>query len=275
LAAVMAIVDGLAWRWHLLRKRWYLATSFRNGVSLARAYARHLPRGRAVCWDGTVIVHPPELIGLPETLLEVWYEQIYTRGFYTPRAGDRIIDGGANIGLFSLWMARQAPCRIVAFEPVKQNYEMLLRNLENAGVTTVEAKRAGLSGVPGHATMTNSPRSLDHRLVHADGVMTAEAVPTYSLKQAIAFAGDQVDFCKIDIEGSERDVFEAADETTLGQVRRFAIEYHDNIRPGTLQLLRQRLAGTHDVRIEPSAGGYGMIYSRRRDLSSAGDRQAG
>jgi FkbM family methyltransferase len=262
----MGLVDGVAWRWRLFRKRWFLATSFRNGVSLVRAYDRHMPRGRAVCWDGTVIVHPPDLIGLPETLLEVWYEQIYTRAFYSPRAGDRVIDGGANIGLFSLWLAQQARCHIVAFEPVAQNFDMLLGNLAAAGVTTVDPKHAGLSGTPGHATMTSSPRSLDHRLVPVRSGSVAEAVPTYSLAQAIDFAGGEVDLCKLDIEGSERDVFEAADAPTLLRVRRFAIEYHDNIRPGTLELLRSRLRATHEVRVEPTSSGYGMLYSSRRDL---------
>jgi FkbM family methyltransferase len=254
---MMGLVDGIAWRWRLFRKRWFLATSFRNGVSLVRAYDRHMPRGRAVCWDGTAIAHRPDLIGLPETLLEVRYEQVYTRGLYTPRAGDRIIDGGPNIGLFSLWIARQAPCRIVAFEPVSRNYEMLLENLGQAGITTVDAKRAGLSGVPGYATMTSSPRSFDHRLVPRRGGAAPEAVPTYSLAQAIAFVGDEVDLCKLDIEGSERDVFEAVEDETLRKVRRFVIEYHDNMRPGTLELLRRRLAPTHDLRVEPNAAATG------------------
>jgi FkbM family methyltransferase len=263
----MGLVDGVAWRWQLFRQRWFLATSFRNGMSLARALAQHAPRGRAVCWDGTEIIHPPELSGLPETLLEVWREQVYTRGFYMPRAGDHIIDGGANVGLFSLWMARQAPCRIVAFEPVDRNYRMLLENLRSAGVTTVDAHLAGLSGIPGYATITSSPRSLDHRLVNATGVTTS-AVPTYSLAQAVEFAGGDVDFCKLDIEGSEQDVFERVDETTLRRVHRFAIEYHDNIRPGTCDLLRRRLDATHDIRVLPSRQGYGMLYARRRDVSA-------
>ena len=265
---MMGLVDGFAWRWQLMRRRLYLATSFRNGVALALAHRSRVPLGRAVRWDGTVIIHPPDLGGLPETLLEVWRDQVYTRGFYVPQPGHRVIDGGANIGLFSLWIARQAPCRIVAFEPVRRNYEMLLENLDNAGVTTVEAKQAGLSGIPGHATMTSSPRSLDHRLVPVRGAAAPEAVPTYSLAQAVAFAGGEVDLCKLDIEGSERDVFEAVDDETLRKVRRFAIEYHDNIRPGTRDVLCRRLEDTHNVRVEPAPAGYGMLYSRRRDVSS-------
>jgi FkbM family methyltransferase len=263
---MMGLVDGFAWRWQLIRRRLYLATSFRNGVALALAHRSRVPLGRAVRWDGTVIMHPPDLGGLPETLLEVWRDQVYTRGFYVPQPGHRVIDGGANIGLFSLWIARQAPCHVVAFEPVSRNYQMLLENLRNARVTIVAARQAGLSGIPGRATMTNSPRSLDHRLVAVNETAAPDSVPTYSLAQAVDFAGDEVDFCKLDIEGSERDVFEHVDPATLRRVRRFAIEYHDNIRPGTREFLCRRLEETHHVRVEPTADGYGMLYALRRDV---------
>jgi FkbM family methyltransferase len=263
----VGVIDGVAWRWRLFRQRWYLATSFRNGISLALAYGRRVPRGRAVCWDGTVIVHPPDLGGLSETLVEVWHYQVYTRGFYEPMPGDRIIDGGANVGLFSLWIARRARCHVVAFEPVARNHQMLLENLRAFGVTTVDVKHAALSGAPGLATMTGSPRSLDHRLVPVIAGAAAVTVPTYSLAQAIEFAGDEIDLCKLDIEGSERDVFETVDTATLRRVRRFAIEYHDNIRPGTSELIRRRLDETHHIRVEPAPFGYGMLYSRRRDIT--------
>jgi FkbM family methyltransferase len=261
----MGLRDGLGWRWRILRRRWFLVKSFRNGVSLALGHRARKPRARAVWWDGTVIAHPPGLAGLPETLLEIWYDEVYTRDFYTPSAGDVIVDGGANIGLFSLWIARQAPCRIVAFEPFEQNYAVLLSNLEAAGASSsVDAVHGALSGKSGHASMARGARSLDHRLRLDEGKAAETAVRTYSLAEALDRAGADVDLCKLDIEGSERDVFEHVNPETLGRVRRFAIEYHDNLRPGTLALLETKLGATHDLRVERMSVGYGMLYALRR-----------
>ena len=42
-----------------------------------------------------------------------------------------IIDAGANIGLASIWFASKFPeARILAIEPEKSNYELLVRNVE-------------------------------------------------------------------------------------------------------------------------------------------------
>jgi hypothetical protein len=70
---------------------------------------------------------------------------------------------------------------------------------------------------------------------------------------------------KCDIEGSEYDLFHAAKSGDIQRVQRYAIEFHNNIRPGTLDLLRDRLSATHDLVIQ-SAGpdpqsGYGMLYA--------------
>ena len=50
----------------------------------------------------------------------------------------------------------------------------------------------------------------------------------------------EIDFLKVDIEGSERDVFAAASRI-VGRFKRIAMEYHDQIVPGTLELLRRVL----------------------------------
>ena len=73
---------------------------------------------------------------------------------------------------------------------------------------------------------------------------------------------------KCDIEGSEYDLFQSARPEDILRVQRFAIEFHNNIRPGTLDLLRDRLSATHKLVIQ-SAGpdprsGYGMLYATAR-----------
>ena len=40
-----------------------------------------------------------------------------------------VIDVGANVGMFSIYVNKKFGCKIVAFEPVKQNYDNFMRNI--------------------------------------------------------------------------------------------------------------------------------------------------
>jgi methyltransferase FkbM-like protein len=78
---------------------------------------------------------------------------------------------------------------------------------------------------------------------------------------------EEIDFLKVDIEGSEHDVFAAANPDLLGRFKRLAMEYHDQIVPGTLDLLRRVLSPTHEITVRPSKmEGCGILLARRRDL---------
>ena len=60
----------------------------------------------------------------------------------------------------------------------------------------------------------------------------------------------EIDFLKVDIEGSEHDVFAAASpETCSAGSSASRLEYHDQIVPGTLELLRSVLSSTHELTI--------------------------
>ena len=42
---------------------------------------------------------------------------------------DVVIDVGANVGMFSIYVNKKFGCKIIAFEPVKQNYDNFVRNI--------------------------------------------------------------------------------------------------------------------------------------------------
>ena len=77
----------------------------------------------------------------------------------------------------------------------------------------------------------------------------------------------EIDFLKVDIEGSEHDVFAAASPELLGRFKRIAMEYHDQIVPGTLCFLRSVLSPSHEITVRPSKmEGCGILLARRRDV---------
>lgn len=266
--------DGLEWRWRALKRRWFLLRTFRNEAELARGLRAHSPIERAVCRDGTVLRYPPGRSGLAETLLEIWHDQVYSGPFYRPRPGDVVIDAGANVGLFSIWLARREPsCRILAFEPFAENFACLVENLRAARASSVEPRRAALAAGSGFGRMLDGgPRSLDHRLEAGGPGGNPDAVPVYSFREVMKLAGaGEVALWKVDIEGSEADLFRGAEADDLHRVRRFAVEYHENIRPGVLELLREKLQATHRLDVRPEAEGrYGMLYATRITRSPNG-----
>ncbi len=255
----------------MLQRYWFLLASFRNGAALVCKYRRRLPCDHAVCWDGATLHSPPNRTGLIETILEIWHEEVYTGKFYQPKCGDVVIDAGASVGLFCVWLARNHPdCRILAFEPFAENYQRLLQNIASSHVSTIEAHQAALAGKPGLGRMVDGgSRLLDHRLaVEIDDSTSEPAIPVCSFKQVIEMANaGRIGFFKIDIEGSEHSLFENVSTEDLKRVSRFAIEYHDNLCPGTLHLLKSRLHESHDVVIRNAdEDGYGMLYAELREF---------
>ena len=264
-----------------------LMRHFRNGFSLALHIHARRRVEELVLWDGTRIAHPPGREGLLETMHEIWLQHVYTEGFYRPGNGDVIVDAGANIGLFAIYMARQnRRCRVIALEPFAENFEFLEANRARARCDNVRCCAMALGGNYGEAQMEAvGTRSLDHMLrgPESSGLPDAMSQPRTRTMQPKSEAGnvpviplsglfeltvsEEIDFLKVDIEGSERDVFAAATPDLLRRIRRVALEYHDHLVPGTLELVRTALAPTHEVTIRPSLQmGCGILLARRRDL---------
>ncbi|MFZ4984162.1 MAG: FkbM family methyltransferase [Blastocatellia bacterium] len=140
------------------------------------------------------------------------------------RPGMRVIDVGANIGLYTILADRcvSPDGRVWAFEPSGESRARLHRNLELNGVTTVHTIRAALSDKAGGelALARDAGRGDGERFLvdgraglHAVGESDVELVPVTTLDDHF-FAPDKdlerIDFMKIDIEGGELAVFRGA-----------------------------------------------------------------
>jgi len=250
-----------------------LTLHFRNGLTLVQRMRAGEPCDEVVFWDGMRISHPRGRGGMLEAVVELFLERVYTAGFYRPADGDVIVDAGANVGIFAIQMARQnRRCRVVALEPFSENFQYLEANVARACPETVTccqvALGAGLG--KGHMELVGS-RSLDHRLrLDSSATDDVPVIPLSGLFDLIrADARSEIDFLKVDIEGSERDVFAAASPGLVGRFKRIAMEYHDQIVPGTLDLLRRVLTPTHLITVRPSTmEGCGILLACRRDLKN-------
>lgn len=141
---------------------------------------------------------------------------------FTP--GSVIVDIGANVGAFSILIARRFPeARVIAYEPNPDNFKLLERNIARNGVG-VEAHHAavwyhhrGVSLVgqgSGTGTLDQHPTGRD-------------LVPSVTLDDILA-PFDEVAFLKMDCEGAEVFILNAAHRETLEKVQQIVGEYHDS-----------------------------------------------
>ena len=180
------LAEGLGWA-VLPQRYWFLLSNFRNGRSLVRSLRSRQPCDVAALRNGACLLHPSGRGGFIETILELWHEEVYTSdGFYQPADRDVIVDVGANVGLFTIWLAKRNPhCRVLALEPFPENFVLLQANLNEARVRSATPYRIALGAIAGQGYMiADGARSLDHRLSAKPDSGQCRPVPTLPLQGA-------------------------------------------------------------------------------------------
>nr|WP_315177569.1 FkbM family methyltransferase [uncultured Flavobacterium sp.] len=161
---------------------------------------------------------------------EIFMQKIYQ--FKTTNTRPYIIDGGANIGLATIYLKLLYPSsRIIAFEPDFEIFSILKNNIHSYNFRDVELVQKGLWN--NNTTLSFASEGADGGLItDIDKTVTAtEAIEVVSLKP---YLQNQVDFLKLDIEGSETIVLKDIQDD-LVRVDRIFVEYHSFVdQPQTL-----------------------------------------
>jgi FkbM family methyltransferase len=156
-----------------------------------------------------------------------------------------IVDAGANIGMATLYFAGRFPsARILAIEPEPSNFELLERNCGHLkNVTLIRAALWPLR--EGLMVEDQSVEKWKYRVTKRVGPESGAAnVPSITIPEMLErFQIDDIDLLKLDIEGSEYDLFASGPEEWLDRVRTIAIELHDRFRPGCAQSFYSALVG--------------------------------
>jgi FkbM family methyltransferase len=141
-----------------------------------------------------------------------------------------IIDCGANIGLSSIWFAREFPSAVVcAIEPSPGNFELLERNVAAFGaVIPIKAgiwdRHASLAIVNPNATAAE----FQVAETSGDGELDMSARTIDEILEMVDH--DEILLCKIDIEGAEAPLFRS-NTSWLDRTDVLIIELHDWLLP--------------------------------------------
>lgn len=144
-----------------------------------------------------------------------------------------IIDCGANIGFASIFFAQKYPsAQIIAIEPEQSNFKMLQLNTQN--FQNIHCLNNGLWYKKANLEVHEGQESgMWNFVVKEVDYQNENTIQAYSLTDIMEmYKLDHVDILKIDIEGSEKEVFEN-DHEWLAKTDLVIIELHDRMRNGT------------------------------------------
>lgn len=144
----------------------------------------------------------------------------------TPEPGWRVVDVGANIGVFSLW-AERLGADVTAFEPEPRTFESLVTNVAGRRVSPTQAALVGQS-VPTVRLYLSELISTRHTVLGKE-IESGEPLRDYVDVPAVTLAdvvGSGCDLLKLDCEGAEFEGLLRADDETLRRAQRIILEFH-------------------------------------------------
>jgi FkbM family methyltransferase len=168
--------------------------------------------------------------GLPFNLAEQEL-QIYGSGPRAVRAGDIVLDCGANVGVYTRQALRAGARLVVAIEPAPENLECLRRNFraESAsGRVVVYPKGVWDSEATMKIRLVPHNPAADTLVLHPPGSQEGAGVPLTTIDRLVEeLRLPRVDFIKMDIEGAEQRALRGARQTLARFKPRLAISsYH-------------------------------------------------
>jgi len=209
-----------------------LIRDFTNWNELAALTSQGRHPNRILLRNG-IVVESPENNALLAITEEVFVKKVYTPSGFEIHPNDVVVDIGANVGVFSLFAACRTRNAIYAFEPFPESVEFLRKNIRANAISNITVDCCAVSNK--NATeklylteITGGHLLFDHNI---RGVLGSYIeVPAKTLERAMKDQSiEHVDFLKLDCEGAEGQILEAASRACLETIDRIAMEFHDNV----------------------------------------------
>jgi FkbM family methyltransferase len=201
--------------------------------------------------------------GLPWNLAEQKLK-IYGVGDQAVRAGDIVLDCGANVGVYTKEALESGAKLVVAIEPAPENLECLRRNFSNeiaAGRVIVYPK--GVWDKDDYLTLNIAPDNpaADSFVIRPEASHPGQKLPLTTIDKLVAeLRLARVDYIKMDIEGAEQQALIGAGKTLAKFKPRLALStYHRPDDPERIPTLVRQARPGYKMECGPCAYANGII----------------
>ncbi|MDO8669461.1 MAG: FkbM family methyltransferase [Candidatus Buchananbacteria bacterium] len=199
---------------------------------------------------------------------EIWNTNTYNPPGFELKNNDTVIDIGANIGIFSVYAAKQAPAGIIyAYEPEPDNFKLLEENIVINRLTNIKPFKLGVGRNEKVKLLKSNFSSASHSLYgQIGGAVDIDCVSLTNI-----FDINQIDCChflKLDCEGSEYEILFNLPDEYFRRIKLISLEYHDffsdNRNGGNLKIFLESKGFI--VTIKPTIAKLGQIYAKNKTL---------
>lgn len=239
---------------------------FKNWIIFPLAYYNLIPSNFIVFKTRTnkiikIRKHSTDLMALAN----VWLIEEYNKLNFKINNNDVVIDVGAHIGLFSLYASQFcSKGAIYSFEPIKENYELLLENVQLNNLQQVHIFNLAVSksNIPVKLYINNDAAG------HSIFSQSSQSTMVDSISLQKIFDDNEIehcDFLKLDCEGAEYEIIKNLPLTYFEKIDKMIIEYHmADSHPKLLSEL-YKILYNHSFEIETnlSSLGMGIIYAKK------------
>lgn len=159
-------------------------------------------------------------------ILEIWSNRVYNPSGQEVETGYIIVDIGAHIGVFSIFVAHQsADVRVISYEPHPYNFQLLRENVKLNDLSNIEPIPLAVNTKSGKGRLFINQIDLGHSLVKTqDNYIEVDCV---TLEEILSRIG-RCDFMKMDCEGAEYDILFTTPHEYLKKINKMSVECHDN-----------------------------------------------
>lgn len=194
------------------------------------------------------VLHPAYgLYYRPGTADEAVIAEVWQFRHYEPPVALRIpphpfiLDAGAHIGAAARWFAaRFKPCVVAALEPAADNYALLVKN----AAQDIHVVHGALVGIPTPVRVIDPGGGTWGYRTEPVETYGARTVTGVTVRDILAgYPGREPFIAKLDIEGAEKDVFEAPDLSWIDRFPAIVCELHDRFRPGCAAAWERAMEG--------------------------------
>lgn len=196
-------------------------------------------------------------------LTNVWLVEEYARSNFRINTNDVIIDIGAHIGLFTLYASQY--CKngtIFCFEPVDENYDILVDNITQNNLKNVKPFKSAVSKSESTITIYRNKDEAGHSMFST--TFHTLKVDSISLKKIIdENSMDRCDLIKLDCEGAEYEIIESLPLEYFKKISKLIIEYHfADSKPKLVNDLKTKLmTASFKISTVSHSSDMGLLYA--------------